>query len=124
MPEGPKDQVSLTVYASKGTRSETANPSSEEAMTDPVSGETTTYPASGIHGTAGIRVALHHRPRPNRALGREREDKNPPRRVRDRSPSRLTQARNQPRRRQEGVRRSPPPHRKPPGNLICTVSIV
>ena len=55
IPGGSK-AASSTAYARTGTRSETANPSS---------GEATTNPSSGIHGTAGIRVALRHQPPPD-----------------------------------------------------------
>ena len=64
IPAGSKGQASSTAYARTGTRSETANPSS---------GEATTNPSSGIHGTAGIRVALRHQPpRPGRRAGSRR----------------------------------------------------
>jgi hypothetical protein len=87
-------------------------------------GEAMANPSSGIQGMAGIRVALRHRPPPTQAPYLKRGARNPPRRARDKSPPRLTQARNQPRRRPEGVRRNPPPHQKPTSNLIRTVTFV
>src|SRR5215210_2360927 len=85
-------------------------------------------PSSGFQVTAEIQGAPPHQPPPTQAPCREREARNPPRRVQDKDPPRRTQDRNPfhrtqdrnpPRRRLESRMRLPAPHRQPAGNFFA-----